>query len=636
MKKKNLLIVSLAVTIALLSSVGCKSEEQSFEPWDNLGGGGVGTDFTDYSDVTASEYLIEELINDNSSGDYAYDESENCYKIDLNGLNVADLSGITAYSYKNNELKIKAGGVFVLSGNFSGSVTVNDTTESVRIVLDGVNIRTTDEQNCAAIVFKKPDGETISERILTVKENTVNILSDSTGDDSDGDGAVIQAKKRSLTVNGKGTLKLNCKGEKTSGLKVKTSLVINGPVIEVSDAVKSGIKADELIVVKNANIKISSDGDGMKTDIEPSTDEDAKNYASDGKYGYTYIENSDFDVTAGDDGFSANNCIYIANNDNNLIKIKTNGGAPSSVTEYSSDNADGKAIKVEGIEFNDTKYSAGYNLNYGLVITGGNFELDSNDDAITSKGNVIISDGTFEISTGDDGIHAEYLLKIIGGDVTVKKSYEGIEGATVEILGGKLDVTAFDDGINAANSDLGRYAFYILIAGGDITVNAGGDGVDSNGTIKIIGGNLYVYGPTANDNAALDADSGIIIVGGNVCAVGSAGMVENPSENSSQCYVSLTLTSSAVENTEITIKNSDGELLLQIKPPKKYQSVIVSLSEFVKGETYTISVGDQSYSATLNSIGTALGRNMQGGGNQGFRPDGNQGFKPDGKPDGRR
>ena len=224
--------------------------------------------------------------------------------------------------------------------------------------------------------------------------------------------------------------------------------------------------------------------------------------------------------------------------------------------------------------------------------------------------------------TGDDGIHAEYLTKISSGTITVNKSYESIEGATVEILGGVLNLTSTDDGINAANSDLGKYSFYILISGGYITVNAGGDGVDSNGTVKITGGTLYIYGPTNSANAALDADSGIIITGGDVCAIGAAGMVEIPSNNSTQCYISLTLSSSVSANTAITVSNSDGDTLLNITPSKKYQSVIISLSTFTQGETYTISVGSDSYSAALTSIGTALGRNMYGGGNQGFMPGG--------------
>lgn len=618
---KLVLIAILVIGLFILS--GCNNGDSFFDPWDNLGGGKEGIDISDYSDETAGAYLLDSVKNDTSSSDGSYDESaSNCYTINLDNIKTADLSNITAYSYKDDEIKIKASGVFVLSGEFLGTITINDTEDIIQLVLNGVSIATTDSQDTAAIVFKKPEGDTISERILTIKENTTNIISDSIGDTADGDGAVIQAKKRSLSINGTGKLMLNCVGEETSGLKVKTELTINGPTISISGSNKSGIKADQLIIVKNANIAINSNGDGLKTDMEPESTEEAQLYASDSKYGYIYIENSNLDITAGDDGISANNCLYIANTTANTIKVTTNGGAPTTITESSSDNADGKAIKTDGIEFDDVSYPASYSQNYGLIIMGGNFEINSNDDAISSKGNLLIENGVFDITTGDDGIHAEYLTKIKGGAITIYRSYEGVEGATVEILGGTLNITSTDDGINAANSDLGNYSFYILIAGGDLIVNAGGDGVDSNGTIKITGGKLYIYGPTNSANASLDSETGVIIKGGTMCAVGAAGMVENPSNNSTQCYISLTLSSTQSANTQVTVKDADGNIIFESTPIKKYQSVIITTEAFVKEETYTIIVGTESYSATLSSIGTALGRNMHGDGNQGFMPGG--------------
>lgn len=620
MKKFTLYVVLLLVVVLVVAS-GCDPNKGFFDPWDNLGGGSAGKDVTDYSDEKTADYLVDGLDSTSTSADYDT-SAQNCYQIDLDDIALADLSAVTAYSFADNQLTINSGGVFVLTGTLRGSVVVSDTAETVQLVLAGVDIATLETQNCAAIVFKKPSSDTVSERVLTIAEGTTNTLADSVGDNADGDGAVIQAKKRALVVNGTGALKLNCLGEETSGLKVKTSLLIDGTTIEVTGSNKSGIKADQQLVVKNANITINSNGDGIKTDMEPANDEEAKTYASDINYGYLYIENCNLDITALDDGISANNCLYIANTAENTIKVTTNGGAPSTVTELSSDNADGKAIKSDGIEFNDTTYPATFAENYGLIITGGNFELNSNDDAITSKGNLLISGGTFNIASGDDGIHAEYLTKISGGNITVTKSYEAVEGATVEILGGTLDLTAVDDGINAANSDLGNYGFYILVTGGDIFVNAGGDGVDSNGTVKVTGGNLYIYGPTNGANASLDSETGVIITGGNVVAVGAAGMVENPSSNSTQYYVSLTLSATASANTKVTVQNSNGDAILELTPTKTYQSVIISLSEFVQGETYTITVGESSYSATLSNIGTALGQNMQGGGNQGFMPGG--------------
>ena len=59
-------------------------------------------------------------------------------------------------------------------------------------------------------------------------------------------------------------------------------------------------------------------------------------------------------------------------------------------------------------------------------------------------------------------------------------------------------------------------------------IGSEGDGVDSNGTILISGGELYIAGSGNSTDAALDADGGILINGGYVFAAGSLGMVESP------------------------------------------------------------------------------------------------------------
>ena len=64
----------------------------------------------------------------------------------------------------------------------------------------------------------------------------------------------------------------------------------------------------------------------------------------------------------------------------------------------------------------------------------------------------------------------------------------------------------------------------ILISGGTLTVSAGGDGLDSNGTLTVTGGTVYVEGPTDSGNGALDYGSSASISGGTVVAVGSVGM----------------------------------------------------------------------------------------------------------------
>ena len=301
------------------------------------------------------------------------------------------------------------------------------------------------------------------------------------------------------------------------------------------------------------------------------------------------------------------------------INVTTNGGAPSKITESSSDNSDGKAIKVDGIvlviDDVETELLSKCENNYSLYILGGNFIINSNSDAISSKGNLIIDGGNFDITSGDDGIHSEYITKINDGNILINNCYESIEGASVEIYGGNINVTSVDDGINAANSDLTNYPYNIYIGGGNIIVNAQGDGVDSNGTIEFNGGTTIIYGPTSGANGSLDADRGILVNGGILIAFGPMGMIETPSSNSKQCSVVYAL--NGTSNSTFKVTDSSNNVIFETTALKTYQSVVVSLPNFTIGQTYTLSNPSTSQTINISSILTnGAGGGMGPGGNR--------------------
>ena len=613
--KKIITILIMILSLQVLTS--CKENiEKPFDPWDELGGGG-NADVGENEDLTIDSYSPLEIVEVKDSQKETSDL--NCITIDLGNL-VNLPSGV---SYEDDELVISSKGVYLLKGEFVGSVVVESCDdEDVRLILDNVTISTTQTSLNPAILIKKTSGL----RVITVKEGTTNTLNDSLADNGDdAEEAVIAAKKCSLTINGSGTLNLEGIADNSSGVKVKKELTVLDTVINIT-ANNNGIKADDLIILENANIKINAKGDGIKTDKEAGTIEEANEFASDKGAGYIYIKNTSLDIVSGDDGVSANNGLYIDNKEEHLIKIVTNNGSPSYITESSSDNADGKALKADGITYVDPTteeeedWLACYEENYSLIIIGGTFDINSNDDAITSKGNLIINDGVFTLSSGDDAIHAEYVTTIKGGNININKCYEGIEGASVEIYGGTINIVSTDDGINAANGDLYNYDYHIYIANGDIIVNAQGDGVDSNGWIKMEDGTLTIFGPTSGANGSLDSETGVLVSGGTLVAVGPVGMVETPSNNSTQCYININMSISQAANTKITVYDENDEVIYEVTPTKRYQSVIISLTEFELNKTYTVVVGEATYEATLEKIGTALGMNQFGGGNQGGRP----------------
>ncbi len=619
--KRNLLIVSLCLILTSCNISNSTNSNlnssnsnvnTSSDPFDQLGGGGIADDVGE-NQVKGDDVLINEEIENPDNGKFDIN-IDNAINIDLSNIGSSE-----NYSFKDNVLKIKENGIYVLSGTLNGAVEVSRDPDKVNLVLNNVTINTTDDQACAPIVFKSNDFE----RTLTIYDGSTNYLSDSIGDtSSDGDNAVIQAKKSSLIINGSGILNISSKGEETTGIKVKKNLEIYNSTININVS-DHGIKSGEIMSIYEANIDVIALGDGIKTDVEATSTLEGDEFTKNPYAGYLYVYNSNIKIKSQDDGLSANSYMKINNTSNHLIDIVTNNGAPANITESSSDNADGKAIRVSGITLvdendNETDLLSQCEDNYYLVILDGKFEINSNDDAIASKGNLLIDNGIFNISTGDDAIHAEYETKINNGTININKCYEGIEGATVEIYGGDISLKSIDDGINAANSDLINYSYNIYIGGGNIEIDASGDGVDSNGTIEFAGGTTVIYGPTKNDNGSLDADKGIKVTGGILVALGSAGMVETPATNSTQYCISYNISSSVTG--EFAVYDSNNNELIKVNNSKSYQSVVISHPEFKKGSTYTIKAGSTSQSVTLSSIITKVGNSFGGGHGGGGRP----------------
>ena len=76
--------------------------------------------------------------------------------------------------------------------------------------------------------------------------------------------------------------------------------------------------------------------------------------------------------------------------------------------------------------------------------------------------------------------------------------------------------------MNAANSDLGERSdkYAINIAGGDLYIDAGSDGLDSNNDITMTGGKVEVYGADAMMDAAIDYDGTFTLSGGTLFGAG--------------------------------------------------------------------------------------------------------------------
>jgi hypothetical protein len=144
----------------------------------------------------------------------------------------------------------------------------------------------------------------------------------------------------------------------------------------------------------------------------------------------------------------------------------------------------------------------------------------------------------------------------------------------------------------------------VYIHGDYLYMDAGGDGLDPNGNFELTDGIVLVNGPTNNGNGSLDYMSSFKITGDFLVAIGSAGMAQAPSENSTQYSVMQILDSMQAAGTMIHIETAAGEDVLTFLPTKEYQSVLISSPELQDGESYVFYTGRSANGTSVDGLYT--------------------------------
>ena len=572
--------------------------------------------------------------------------------IDLTAASAdTDASGATIIAASNETVKITSDGNYILSGNYTAGISIAKNL-TVHLFLDGATISATD-----AIALETGKKCTVT---ITVMDGTTNSITTS------GDAEVNALHvKGSLTINGSGSLSVTSANK--NAVKVSKALQIVDATVSANGG-NHAIACGSL-AAKNAKISVVAVKDGVNADCDFDNSDGTTDYTFVTDEGFVSLVDVDFTAQTQGDGIQAETFVYLLGgsvdittsgtfvpytNDNMTaydlesddFRYVQNGNTYQKVADDYRGNgvkyaltASCKGIKVGVIEYEvetETTASDGttsttikeYTVDsgdYALVIDGTTITINSTDDALhVNNGNMFVLSGNLTIATLDDGLTADGLVRIVDGTITVTTSYEGIEGAYVEINGGTINVTSGDDGINAASDDT-SVVEYIIIAGGTVTVNADGDGLDSNGTILISGGTVKVYGPTSGGNSGLDADSGILVNGGTVFVASAIGMVETPASNSAQYVISYAQSANIAAGTTIKLVDASGNTMVEVTTVKACQSVIISSAALQNGATYTLYAGTGQLAqvtipSTITSAGTSQGG--PGGGGQGGQPGG--------------
>ena len=507
----------------------------------------------------------------------------------------------TTYDYDESEaktiadsekaVKITTEGTYVVSGEHESITVSAPDTANVHIILKNATVSNT---SGPAIYIEKAD-----KVFITAYMNTTNTLSDGTsytGDfkDTNIDGTIFS--KTDLTLNGEGTL--NITGNYKCGAVSKDDLIICGLNLTVKST-GCALEGKDCVKIKDAAITVSSGGDGIRSTNTEKTNK-----------GFVYIETGNIDITSGSDGIQAATVLKAANGS---IKITAGGGAADTKQNSGDRNMPGFGGKTQTTD--DEESTKGLKAGSLILIDEGGFEVSSKEDSFHSNGDIEINGGSFTAAAGEDGFHADNNLIINGGSITVSQSYEGLEGQKVTVTGGNIDITASDDGINAAGSSSssstgGRPGSsdsnaLITIGGGYIVVNASGDGIDSNGNIVISGGTLLVSGPADNGNGAFDYGGEATVSGGTVILCGSSGMAQGFSDKSEQASFMYTLDSSASAGSSVALTDENGNVLASFLPAKQYNNVVISTPSLKNGSSYKLVIGGTVSGADKNGFASS-------------------------------
>ena len=401
----------------------------------------------------------------------------------------------TGYEIDGTDVSITAAGTYVFSGDCdNGSITVKKGVTGVTIVLNGLTLTNDDS---AAITLNKT-----AEASLIAAAGTTNTVADTEG--SNDENAAVKVKSgAALAIGGTGTLTVD--GNAKNGIKGAADAVITVAEVKLNiNAVNDGLSCDDELTIAGGTLHITAGGDAVKASPDTGDTENPDTTS----LGNVTISGGTLTLNATEDGIQADGDLTISGG---TFDVTANGGHTTALTD---DAASCKGFKAGG----------------ALTVTGGTLTVDSADDALHASTDVTISGGTLTLATGDDGVHADndFVIGTKGASSTstprinITASYEGLEGTTVTVYSGDIDVVASDDGVNAASSTLGerndKYA--ISIAGGDLYIDAGSDGLDSNNDISMTGGKVEVYGADAMMDAAIDYDGTFTLSGGTLFGAG--------------------------------------------------------------------------------------------------------------------
>lgn len=562
MKKSNMIKSATSITLlAALALTGCSATSAS----NASASSAISTSASSTSGTTSK--VADSFSTDVKSGaklaedthysakDVTWDSSSEV-TIDLSNPTATD--GVTV---SDGVITITNAGNYKLTGTYEGQIKVEAAdSDMVRLILNNATIT---NSTGAAINVVEAD-----EVVIYTASGTANTVSDgsSYSDTASGSPDAAIYSKSDLTLAGEGTLKVEGKYEE--GIHTTDGLVIASGTLEVA-AANTGIKGKDYVDILDGTVTVTASQDGIKATND-----------TDGNRGWVRLSGGTVNISAGDDGFKAERVLEIS-------------GGTLNITQ-ANEGIEAQYINILDGTVNVTSSDDGINASYSTTSTS--TESASTSTTQTTQGTQGNQNSAPQAPSGSAG-QAPAGGQAPSGTMGQPPAGGGMGGG---MGGGGMGGGTFEV-VDAT----------INISGGTVTVNANGDGIDSNGTATLSGGTLIVNGPFTGGNASLDTNGDLLLNGTTVAAGNSGDMFEAPATNSTSGYVKISNVSNLSAGTTVQVTDSSGNVVANYKVTNSSTALIlVSSSKITKGESYTVYTTTDSVDAsstTLASNATSLG-----------------------------
>ena len=493
----------------------------------------------------------------------SYDESQ-ASQITLTDQ-TATVTGQGA-SFSAQTLTITQGGTYVLTGSGKNIKLVVEAADTDQVHLVFQNLTLEGEGTLLQV-------NKAQEVVISLTEGSQNALTESQTSDDEEVKATIHSQVP-LTLNGTGNLTLTALTK--NALEVEDDLKVLGGTYTVK-AANHGFKAEGALAIEAATLSIEAGKDGLHAEQDETTER-----------ANISLNPTQLSIAATEDGVDAGN------------ELTIKGGTIT--VSQSEEGLEARVIRQLGGDVTIKSSDDGVNASAGSSGKTTDTSATSKTTDASATSNSADTSSSASQSTADPAATSQTDQANQDKNQTPPAPTAG----QAPPQGGQPPQNGQGPGsMPPGGQEESDPSLEIILAGGTLTIDAEGDGIDSNGTVTISGGSLVVNGSVQGGNGPLDAAGDITITGGRVWALGTSDMLQGFAQGSTQASITANIAGTAGQT--LIILDANGKEVARQTASKDFQAVIMSSADLVDGQTYTIQAEGTTQTATAALVTPVTG-----------------------------